>query len=442
MSKHPRESTPCELPVAPPAPTRAASRMSERFGDDWAQFVALIPDWEVQLAGLTKSEIYDQVDALEGLNPLQVLPMSLALFDIVASLAQRFVSSLRVSSFDKILALAESIANDPHYGLHRDDAFERPFRVRPSWEDDAWFRTLLQGRAKLQGLKGDTGGPQILGVSAGAGEGKSHRLMQLQHFRPTKFRSEVKTVTDVEAQLVDVPDVDRFVDITYGMGQGLEFDRKYLGKGIYLRLLLRSMGMSNKGCDRFLSDHQDVLKDVGESKMLEVLRKHFERQGGINHLAIGIDDVHCLLPPPNAAPHLRTAVVCCNIAMFAWEMENILNKACTVLITSQADRAFVADTASPLRLSLPPFSDAVVDFLADECQCLRPTEKPTGENRARLKSESVGFGSAVVLLLKQAQQLGAHTADLIVEREPASAKPKVRRAEQGLLREGTALFSG
>ena len=221
--------------------------MSERFGDDWAQFVALIPDWEVQLAGLTKSEIYDQVDALEGLNPLQVLPMSLALFDIVASLAQRFVSSLRVSSFDKILALAESIANDPHYGLHRDDAFERPFRVRPSWEDDAWFRTLLQGRAKLQGLKGDTGGPQILGVSAGAGEGKSHRLMQLQRFRPTKFRSEVKTVTDVEAQLVDVPDVDRFVDITYGLGQGLEFDRKYLGKGIYLRLLLRSMGMSNKG---------------------------------------------------------------------------------------------------------------------------------------------------------------------------------------------------
>ena len=321
--------------------------------------------------------------------------MTTALWEHLANGAQRFAMRLR-QGFDnsEVLAVAEAIAADALYSV-ADDAYVRPCHVAKTWNDREWFSTVLKGRSKLDGLKVDCG-PSVLGFWAGTGNGKSHRMMELQRFRPREIMSEVKTVTEVEAQLVDVPDVDCFVYVTYHVGQSLAFDRAHPEKAIYFRVLLRSMGMTNNGCDQFLSQHREVLSTVDETRLLDLVCTQFVRKN-VKHLAIGLDELRCLLTDRQGVSHPSIPVTTSRLGRLAVALEKKHGIRCTSLVASLTDQVFAEEPNDHLKVIRFPLTtaDAINSLTAN----LLPTSRQTDGNRALIRAVAgAHFRSAVVAI--------------------------------------------
>ena len=266
MSKRPREDDDSE-PIAEMdlCRLRPSSKLKTMFGQHWMSIVAKLPDWATQLDGLAESEICEELQ-WRGVSPHIVGQMGKELFAIIDSVSQRFVTALRAGyDFDTIAELAKCIANDPRYQI----SDETTFLVTETWNADHWFDTLHKGRTSLHGLRCDRG-PHVLGLSAGPGCGKTHRLRQLQHFRPDKNGEERVTKTDaIEKGPLDAHADNCFVFVAYSMNQDVEFDRKYAERSIYLRVFLRDLGVSNRGCEKFLTDNFGILRCLDEDLLLD-----------------------------------------------------------------------------------------------------------------------------------------------------------------------------
>ena len=321
---------------------------------------------------------------------------------ILADQVAQFVTTLHADGEHRvILKLLEGIATTLRGGSFEDGSYVRPIEVCKTWNNKEWFYTLLKGRAKLHGLTGD--GSKVLGVWAGTGHGKSHRLRQLAHFRPReileKCKTSMKNVTPEEQQLMDVPDVSRFVYITYNMEQSLGFDRENPGIAIYLRVLLRSMEVPNIACDVFLSEHSDTLKVINEAKLHVLVCRHFMHEN-VRHLAIGVDEIRSLVR--DSPTHGAIPATTSRLGYIAKILEKN-NITCTIVVTSLTEGTFKSESTTPIvELQLPPVSEDAIDFIIP---LLLPEDKRTKQNRALIKAASgTHFRSAVVAI----QQIAAN----------------------------------
>ena len=199
--------------------------------------------------------------------------------------------------------------------------------------------------------------------------------MQLQHLRPCRFRHEVKVSNAVARHLVNAYDVDRFVYITYNFGQALGFDRRYPAQAVYLRVLLRDLGMSNSGCDQFFSENSDILKEINEEQLLDdLLCQHFKAQN-VKHLAVALDEVRCLLLDQRSATLDCTPDTLRSLGDLAGALEQ-RGVACTALVSSLTSKTFTGACRTLIHIvDMPKVTENAIDF-SDQKKASRSEANP------------------------------------------------------------------